>query len=164
MRSISEAEHIRRDAKRFEELLFSFARYQSLRNPMSDIDETELTPQQVNTLFQLGREGALQMGELARMCGITEKTITGVVDRLEREKYVQRLRDSADRRVVRVQLSHKGAAAHRRVRNHLLLKLNAFMELLDPGDRRDLLRVMENLLERMKARSGGHTEARKAVS
>ena len=123
----------------------------------------DLTPQQFHTILQLGNEGSLQMGALAQLCGITEKTITGVVDRLEREKLVQRIRDSTDRRVIRVRLSPKGEFAFKKVRTIMLLKLERMMSFLDPPDRQHLLRIMEKLLERMKALSGAENLSKKAV-
>jgi DNA-binding MarR family transcriptional regulator len=152
MRNISEADRIRADALHFQELLVAFGRYRSLRNPIGDVhEELDLTPQQFHTILQLGTEGPFQMGELARVCGITEKTITGVVDRLERGGYVHRVRGSPDRRVIRVRLSPKGVAASKRIKSHMLEKVHSLMQLLDVGDRRQMLRIMEKLLTRLKS-------------
>ena len=91
-------------ARRMLELLVAVGRRNSLRDPLAQLTETlELTPPQLHGVMWLGQDGPLPMGELARRVGVTEKTITGIVDRLEREGYAQRERDPGDRRVVHVE-------------------------------------------------------------
>jgi DNA-binding MarR family transcriptional regulator len=47
--------------------------------------------------------GAIPAGRLAELTGLTTGTITGVIDRLEKARFVQRVRDPGDRRRVIVQ-------------------------------------------------------------
>jgi DNA-binding MarR family transcriptional regulator len=93
----------------------------------------------------MGHEGPLTMGDLARRVAVTEKTTTGLVDRLERDRLVQRLRDPADRRLVRVKLTTRGARLARRLDAEVLEKLTALMGRLDAADRRDLFRIIGKL-------------------
>jgi DNA-binding MarR family transcriptional regulator len=95
----------------------------------------------------MGHEGPLTMGELARRVAVTEKTTTGLVDRLERDGLVLRLRDGSDRRVVRVKLTAHGARLARRLDAEVLEKLTRLMGRLDAGDRRDLFRIIDKLTE-----------------
>ena len=53
------------------------------------------------------REG-LRMNELSRMLMVTGGNITAIVDQLEKEGQVERLDDSADRRVFRIRLTRSG--------------------------------------------------------
>jgi DNA-binding MarR family transcriptional regulator len=87
------------------------------------------------------------MGELARRAAVTEKTATGLVDRLERDGLVQRLRDEADRRVVRVRPTPRGTRLARRLDAEMLDKLTWLMGRLAPGDRRDLFRIIGKLTD-----------------
>jgi DNA-binding MarR family transcriptional regulator len=48
--------------------------------------------------------GPITAGELARRVGLTSGAITGVIDRLERDGWVRRARDPADRRKVIVEM------------------------------------------------------------
>jgi DNA-binding MarR family transcriptional regulator len=48
----------------------------------------------------ISRLGQTTAGELARESGLTTGGVTAVVDRLERDGYVRRVRDSSDRRKV----------------------------------------------------------------
>ncbi len=159
MRNIAGQEDVRAEARRFRELLVGLGRRRSLRDPIAaTCEEMQLTPAQIHGLLWLGEDGRLTMGELARRIGTTEKTVTGVVDRLEREGYVQRERDAEDRRVVRALLTAKGEGAYRRIDEHVNDKVAHLLALLDAGDRRALFRILEKLHERMEARaaaSGG---------
>jgi hypothetical protein len=84
------------DARRLHAMLVELMRRRSLRDPISaTCAELELSAPQVHTLLAMGHEGPLTMGELARRVAVTEKTTTGLVDRLERDGLVQRLRDAA---------------------------------------------------------------------
>jgi len=91
------------------------------------------------------------MGELARRGGITEKTITGIVDRLERSGLVQRERGEQDRRVVLARLTRKGQAIFAKMRAHADEKMLLFLGLLDEQDRQALVRILEKLCGRSGA-------------
>ena len=53
------------------------------------------------------REG-LKMNELSRLLMVTGGNVTTIVDQLEKEGQVERLDDSADRRVFRIRLTRSG--------------------------------------------------------
>lgn len=131
-------------------LMTTLGRRRSLRDPLATAcEQMQLTPSQVHALMWLGQDGALTMGELARRIGITEKTVTGVVDRLEREGFVQRERSATDRRVVHCTLATAGQQAYQRLDRMLQQQLGLFLELLDATDRKALFRLMEKLIQRM---------------
>ena len=134
------------DARRLHGLVVELMRRRSLRDPIAaTCAELELSAPQVHTLLALGHDDALAMGDLARRVGITEKTATGLIDRLERDGLVQRVRDDADRRVVHVRLTPAGEAIHRRMDAGMLQKLTWLLTRLDAADRRDLFRIIEKL-------------------
>jgi DNA-binding MarR family transcriptional regulator len=49
--------------------------------------------------------GGLTAGELAEVAGLSTGAVTGVVDRLERAGYARRIRDSADRRRIKIEVT-----------------------------------------------------------
>lgn len=151
-RNSSTAEGASRDVDRLRRLLFSLGRLHSLRDPLAHSGERmELTAPQIHALLWLGQDGVLTMGELARRLGITEKTVTGVVDRLEREGHVQRERSPEDRRVIRCSLTASGARLHRKLDRTLLQGLEGMLEPLDATDRRALFRIIEKLIGKLLA-------------
>jgi DNA-binding MarR family transcriptional regulator len=63
---------------------------------------------QMRTLFRIGAEDEITVGELAKMAEVTPATITGMLDGLERDGMVHRRRSDEDRRVVLVALTDRG--------------------------------------------------------
>lgn len=154
MRNISTAE-LDREIDVLHSLLLAMGRMRSLRDPIAAICETlRFTPPQIHTLLWLGADGPLTMGDLARRNGITEKTVTGIIDRLEREAFVRRCRDLRDRRVVRVELTRKGARVYQKANLQMRQTLGRVLSILDPADRRALFRVLNKLVERLM--TNGH--------
>ena len=138
------------EARRLRELLVDFSRRRSLRDPVSTLcEEAQLTPPQIHALLGLGHDGPLTMGELARRVGVTEKTITGLVDRLAQQGYLERERDQDDRRIVRARLTARGHAVYRDLDRHLQRRLAAILAVLHPADRRALHRILAKLIERL---------------
>lgn len=158
MQDISEVDSLGDDADRMRELLIALGRRRPLRDPIATtMDEMGLTPPQLHALLWLGHDGPLTMGDLARRSGITEKTITGVVDRLERLGLAERVRGETDRRVVRARLTRKGGSTYRRIDDLMRQKLQRLLGRLDAADRRDLFRIIGNLLASLAADSKEHT-------
>jgi DNA-binding MarR family transcriptional regulator len=151
MRTISEtgpgAPSALADARRLHAMLIEVARRRSLRDPISaTCVELDLSAPQIHLLLSLGHDGPLPMGDLARRVAVTEKTITGLVDRLERDGLVARARTSADRRVVRVKLTPRGARLAKKLDEGMLDRLTWLLGALGPGLRRDLFKIMDRLM------------------
>ena len=138
-----QARHLRR-------LLIELSRRRPMRDPIAAACEgLDLTPAQIHILLWLGNDGPMTMGDLARAVAVTEKTITGVVDRLERDLLVQRERDPADRRVVHVRLAPRGAALYRRMDQGIASKLAKLLGMLEVQDREHLVRMVKTLTARL---------------
>jgi DNA-binding MarR family transcriptional regulator len=67
-----------------------------------------LTPHGLAVLAYLVEGSALTQRELARHCGVSPSTLNHTVDHLERSGWIERLRDVADRRLVRLALTVSG--------------------------------------------------------
>ncbi|MBI4639089.1 MAG: MarR family transcriptional regulator [Candidatus Tectomicrobia bacterium] len=72
------------------------------------LSEYGLTSPQWSVLWRLWEHDGLTQTELCRSLFTDGPTITGIIDRLERDGFVTRQRDSNDRRVIRVSLTDKG--------------------------------------------------------
>lgn len=70
-----------------------------------------LTNSGMSVLMALHGKGELTHGELALLCFVKPPTLTGIVDTLEKAGLVERRRDGADRRAVRLALTLDGAVA-----------------------------------------------------
>jgi len=115
----------------------------------------------LNVLIVLGEEGPVPMGTLAEALDVSQASATGIVDRMEQRGLVERRRDDADRRVIRVALADAGrqliagVAAERRGHLSTLLddltdeELAAFLQ-----GSRALRRARERWHEHMSATEG----------
>ena len=70
-----------------------------------------LTTSGMSVLLALHGRGELTHGELALLCFVKPSTLTGIVDTLEKAGLVERRRDGADRRAVRLALTLDGTVA-----------------------------------------------------
>ncbi|MFN7135523.1 MAG: MarR family winged helix-turn-helix transcriptional regulator, partial [Myxococcales bacterium] len=93
------------------------------------------------------------VGELSRRVGVTDKTCTGLVDRLEEKGFVERVRDDEDRRVVRVRLTTRGTGTFAELDAEVFRKFTGFLALLGEDDRQSLFRILENLLQTLLERA-----------
>ncbi len=75
------------------------------------IEAHGLTSAQWTPLMRLKTEGASTVAELARWSNVDAGAMTRLLDRLERKGHCKRMRSTADRRVVQVELTPAGEAA-----------------------------------------------------
>jgi DNA-binding MarR family transcriptional regulator len=71
----------------------------------------EINPAQGRILFVLWQSGAMPATELARRTSLGKSTLTSMLDRLEAQGQVARVRSAEDRRQVRIELTAKNRAA-----------------------------------------------------
>lgn len=88
-------------------LLNNAARLSSRRLSMK-LAEYNVTPPQLGVLVALWEQDGLSLSELAKRSFFDGPTMTGIVDRLEKNNLVERRRESADRRVISVYLTEAG--------------------------------------------------------
>ncbi len=81
------------------------ARYYRLR-----IARHGLTHTQFFLLIALYEGEGLSVGELARKIAVDKPTMTGLLDRMERDGFVRRQKDPKDRRAFRVYLTERAKA------------------------------------------------------
>jgi DNA-binding MarR family transcriptional regulator len=68
-------------------------------------DRFRLSATDLKTLDLLQRMGPLAAGEIATRTGLATGSVTSVIDRLEKKRFVRRVRDRTDRRRVVVMLT-----------------------------------------------------------
>jgi DNA-binding MarR family transcriptional regulator len=110
-----------------------------------------LTTSQLATLRQLGRHGALSAGDLARGISVSQATVTGIVDRLERRGLVTRSRDSEDRRRVVIDLTDPGRQAVASSPPPLHERFMVRLAELPEDERREIDRMLRRIVEMMEA-------------
>ncbi len=68
----------------------------------------DITNPQFEALLVLREHGELTMGELCAKMFLACSTATDLIDRMERNELIERVRDTADRRVIRLRVLAKG--------------------------------------------------------
>jgi MarR family transcriptional regulator, organic hydroperoxide resistance regulator len=72
--------------------------------------ETGLTGPQLWAIKTISQGAPIMVSEIARQMYLHPATVVGILDRLEKQDFVTRVRSMEDRRVVRVELTAKGEA------------------------------------------------------
>jgi DNA-binding MarR family transcriptional regulator len=104
--------------------------------------ERDITPQQAQLLCVLTSVEGVGMTDLSKLLHLEKPSLTGLVDRAERRGLVRRVRDDADRRACRVELTPEGEDLAVRVHGEIVSRLEALAADL-PGE--DRLRVADTL-------------------
>lgn len=75
------------------------------------VQDCGLTAPQLATLREAARRQPVSAGALARAVSLSQPTMTGILDRLERRSLIERSRDGEDRRSVVVTVTEEGQRA-----------------------------------------------------
>lgn len=68
----------------------------------------QISAAQLNCILTLDEYGPLPPSQIAKHMMVKSSTVTGVVDRLEKKGFAERMRNSPDRRVITIQLTEAG--------------------------------------------------------
>ena len=68
----------------------------------------QISSAQLNCILTLDENGPLPLSKIAEHMMVKSSTVTGVVDRLEKKGFAERMRNSPDRRVITIQLTETG--------------------------------------------------------
>lgn len=112
--------------------------------------EHHLTTPQLMCLRLLAQQGSQTPGALAKEMYLSQATITGVLDRLEKRGLVERRRDQHDRRRVSIHLTTTGVAAVEQAPLPLHERFVSRLEALDPQECQEINRVLAKLVELME--------------
>jgi DNA-binding MarR family transcriptional regulator len=97
------------------------------------------------TLSRLKADGPARISDLARLEGVTQPAMTGLVNRLEDEGLVRRSADPTDARAALVELTDSGRAFVEARRAERLRVLAGRVERLSDADRRAILAALPAL-------------------
>jgi len=111
-------------------------------------------PAYLGVLLSLWREDGLKVIELSRKAGLEPSTMTGLLDRMERDKLAYRQADRKDRRVQRIYLTSAGKDVEKpvlEVVEQVLAKMFAGVSETDVENAMNLMRqVLANAQEEGK--------------
>jgi MarR family transcriptional regulator, organic hydroperoxide resistance regulator len=105
------------------------------------------TTSQCYALIELYKAGSLTMNELSERMNLNTSTMTRIMDNLVRDKYVERDRDEADRRIVVVRLTEKGKEATGKLNDTVIDYYRQIIANIPEGQMEEILKSVEILLK-----------------
>lgn len=118
----------------------------------------QLTGPQLTVVKILEQIGDLSLSELSERIRAQNSTVTGIIDRMEREGLVVRERSKEDRRVVIIRLTPKGAQLAEDIPVEPMRVFQTALSSLTKDEMRELLRILLKVSKRVKTlvrRAGG---------
>jgi MarR family transcriptional regulator, organic hydroperoxide resistance regulator len=110
-----------------------------------------LTGPQLTVIKILEQIGDLSLSELSDKIRAQNSTVTGIIDRMEREGLALRVRSTEDRRVVRIHLTEKGAKLAQEIPVEPMVILRTALAGLSATESRELLRILGKVARRIRA-------------
>lgn len=108
------------------------------------LSDFTITPPQFVALQWLFEEGDMTIGELSNKMYLACSTTTDLVDRMEKNNLVKRVKDPNDRRVVRIQLLEEGE----RIIEEVIKKRQEYLkEVLKDFSNEEVLFLKDNLMK-----------------
>ena len=121
--------------------------YHEIKNELS---KEHLTVPQLEIISCLDRTKGLPLSEIAERLLVSGGNVTGIIDRLERDGYVSRARDKADRRVVRALLTDKGFELYKSFLPKYRDVIHRINSVLTVQERKQLQRLLKKLAHGVK--------------
>jgi DNA-binding MarR family transcriptional regulator len=111
----------------------------SMRRSFEDIGITLPQSLVIGALFKFGE---MKISELSRRLNLSNSTISGIIDRLEKQQLVKRTRSEEDRRIVYVKVTPRFGEIHKSFHKELERK---FEDLLSSGAPEDIEKIIAGL-------------------
>ena len=110
---------------------------------------SNLTGPQLTVVKMLHHLGDLSLSELSDRIRAGNSTVSGIIDRMEREELVRRVRSKEDRRVVHIKLTDKGRELASSVPIQPMEIFQAAIASLDGEELTTVLRILLKLAGRV---------------
>lgn len=96
-------------------------------------------------LYYLGKYDSISQSDLAKKMNIKNSTIVRLIDRMERNGYVKRVKDVKDRRITNLKLTQDG----KKLREKLLPEGQKVNEIFSKNITDDEFKIFMNVLNKM---------------
>jgi DNA-binding MarR family transcriptional regulator len=138
-------------AERLVEVLPAVARAFS-RWAQSLLEPSGSSPSRLSLLGVLHCRGPQIMADLGDELGVTARQVTNLVDALEAEGLVKRTAHPTDRRATVIEITPEGAEQAGKLCQPFHVKLADLYRTFPEADQRELLRLLETLLNTLRQR------------
>ncbi|MFA5087584.1 MAG: MarR family transcriptional regulator [Candidatus Omnitrophota bacterium] len=131
-------------ADRISEILPIMMR-EFLKKQVSEVYRGKLTLPQFLVIDFLDKQGQTKMKDIAAFMNVTMATTTGIVERLVREEYVERLFDPRDRRIIKIKLTGKGCSLIKKIQQNRREMIIKVFGKISEKDRENYLRILRQV-------------------
>ncbi len=125
------------------ELVWAYQAFSQYSN--QHVKSLGLTPPQFDVIATLGNTEGMPFKELGEKTLITKGSLTGIVDRMERQGWIQRVTSNEDRRSTLARLTPKGQKLFQQVFPHHLEHLARAFKCLHGRERSQLIAQLRKL-------------------
>ncbi len=132
----------------FEAIVYLYTESRRLTKELAR--RAQLTGPQLTVVKILESIGDLSLSELSDKIRAQNSTVTGIIDRMEREGLVQRVRSTEDRRVVHIRLTEKGSKLAGEIPIEPMEIFRSALESLTATEMRDLMKILSKVAKRVK--------------
>ncbi|MDK2885855.1 MAG: MarR family transcriptional regulator, organic hydroperoxide resistance regulator [Thermosipho sp. (in: thermotogales)] len=108
-----------------------------------------ITPAQFDLMQKIYFTGPKTMGELSTNLGIAKSTTTGLVNRLEKDGFLERIKSNDDKRVITVSLTEKGKKVIDEVINERVQFIRNVLESMPEHFEDELINLLEKFNDSM---------------
>ena len=124
-----------------------------VRRNTGEFLKTKITLPQFIVLDHLHHCRETKMSDLAECMNVSTAAVTGIVDRLVRDKYVVRFNGVEDRRVVNIKLTPSGEAAIKKAIGERKKMIMDVLEVLSQKERAEYLRILTIIKDKLNRMS-----------
>ncbi len=107
-----------------------------------NFEDEGITMPQGAVISALKRGGEMMISELSHKLNLSNSTVSGIIDRMEKQQLVERVRSEEDRRIVYVKVSPKFDEMHKEAYKKME---KAFEELLNSGSPEEIAKIIDGL-------------------
>lgn len=154
----------------FEKIIFEyFDRVKALISPRTwENILLDCSKNEVFVMLLLYRRGEVNMTQAADYLQVPLNTVTGIVDRMEKRKLLERRRSAEDKRVVTIRMTDQGMAYIKDIIDQLLHYGQSILSKLTPQELQTGIQLIDKVLEGLneeyeKAQAGPEKKVRKIV-
>lgn len=133
-----------------DRLLGLFNRLQALGLGQPRFKQEGLSLPQFGLMMCVLHKPGIQVHQVAEMLGVSTPTVSVAIRKLERDGWLRRKMNPADRRAARLFLSAKAEILAKQVGNRRRKYVNEFMEALTSAEQEQLLTLLEKAITNLE--------------
>ena len=118
---------------------------------MGRMVQSQVSMSQLHVLWLLQHQGAMTMSRLAELLGVSLSNATGIIDRMETNQLIERVRVPDDRRLVLVQPAAAGRDALSQTESHRRDAMRGVIRRLSAAERPVVLQALRSLRRALSA-------------